>query len=231
VKVRKQLARTSAVAAALAGISAIVAATIIGLGAYPSQTAQAAVRSDSTGGRYMAVPVVRSADAAASSIAANGLIGSSARYTSAGLRGLALQASPANLSRTLGIRPLRPLSERIAPPATKPRPKAKAKPKVKALAGGPWRAARCSTYGIGDGLVGSGLAGGGHLHADSMIVAHKTMRFGTKIQFSYHGHTTIAIVKDRGPYIHGRVFDLGPGTARALGFDGVGSVKYRILSK
>jgi rare lipoprotein A (peptidoglycan hydrolase) len=101
--------------------------------------------------------------------------------------------------------------------------------KRRAASRGGWRTAYCSTFGIGDGLIGSGLAGGGTLRSDSMIVAHKTLAFGTKIRFKYNGRTCTAIVKDRGPYIDGREFDLGPGTAKALGFDGVGNVKYQIL--
>jgi rare lipoprotein A (peptidoglycan hydrolase) len=62
-----------------------------------------------------------------------------------------------------------------------------------------------------------------------MVVAHRTMRFGTKIEFSYKGRTCIAVVQDRGPYVSGRTFDLGPGTAKALGFSGVGTVKWRIV--
>jgi rare lipoprotein A (peptidoglycan hydrolase) len=37
------------------------------------------------------------------------------------------------------------------------------------------------------------------------------------------------VVQDRGPYVSGRTFDLGPGTAKALGFSGVGTVKWRIV--
>jgi len=92
-----------------------------------------------------------------------------------------------------------------------------------------WRSALCSTYGIGDGLVGNGMAGGGVLRSNWMVVAPKTMKFGTKIKFSYRGRTCVAEVRDRGPYVGSRVFDLGPGTAKALGFDGVGTVKYAIV--
>lgn len=92
-----------------------------------------------------------------------------------------------------------------------------------------WSRALCSWYG--PGFYGRTMASGGRLGYNSMIVAHKTMRFGTRIQFSYKGRTVIAVVRDRGPYIHGRVFDLGPGTAKALGFSGVGMVSYRILGR
>lgn len=88
---------------------------------------------------------------------------------------------------------------------------------------GPWRTALCSWYD-----EPQPLAGGGYLKPGMMIVAHKTLPFGTRIQFSYHGRTCIAVVKDRGPYVGQREFDLGPGTAAALGFDGVDRVAYRI---
>lgn len=90
-----------------------------------------------------------------------------------------------------------------------------------------WRSARVSWYG--PGFYGNTMAGGGKLRRDSMVVAHRSMPFGTRIEFSYRGQSVIAVVRDRGPFIHGRVFDLGPGTAKALGFGGVGTVKYRIL--
>lgn len=92
-----------------------------------------------------------------------------------------------------------------------------------------WRSALCSTYGIGDGLVGHGMASGGILRSNSMVVAHKTMKFGTKIRFRYKGRQCIAVVKDRGPYVGSRVFDLGPGTAKALRFNGVGRVQWAIV--
>lgn len=92
---------------------------------------------------------------------------------------------------------------------------------------GGWSRAKVSWYG--PGFYGNTMAGGGKLRRDSMVVAHRSMKFGTRIEFSYRGRTVTAVVRDRGPYIHGRVFDLGPGTAKALGFSGVGVVKYRIL--
>lgn len=94
---------------------------------------------------------------------------------------------------------------------------------------GTWRRARVSWYG--PGLYGNGMAGGGKLKRNSMVVAHRSLPFGTRILFRYKGRSVIAVVRDRGPFISGRKFDLGPGTARALHFDGVGTVKYRIIRR
>ena len=90
-----------------------------------------------------------------------------------------------------------------------------------------WSSAKVSWYG--PGFYGNTMAGGGVLTPTSMVVAHRTLPFGTRIEFSYNGRTCIAVVQDRGPHVSGRIFDLGPGTARTLGFSGVGTVQYRIL--
>jgi len=92
---------------------------------------------------------------------------------------------------------------------------------------GKWRKARVSWYG--PGFYGHGMAGGGKLRRNSMVVAHRSLPFGTRILFRYKGRSVVAVVRDRGPYVSGRKFDLGPGTAKALHFRGVGRVRYRIL--
>lgn len=92
-----------------------------------------------------------------------------------------------------------------------------------------WRVAKVSWYG--PGFYGHGMAGGGKLKRTSMVVAHRRLPFGTKVQFRYHGRIVVATVKDRGPFIRGREFDLGPGIAKRLKFRGVGRVRYRIIRR
>ena len=65
----------------------------------------------------------------------------------------------------------------------------------------------------------------------SMMVAHKTLPFGTLIEFEYHGKRAVASVEDRGPFTPGRDFDLGPGVIRVLGFEGVHPIRYRIIKR
>ncbi len=55
-------------------------------------------------------------------------------------------------------------------------------------------------------------------------VANKTLPCGTKVTLSYGGHTVLATVDDRGPYVYGRSFDLNQNTARYLGMSGVAQV-------
>jgi len=92
-----------------------------------------------------------------------------------------------------------------------------------------WKSARVSNYGPGS--YGHRTADGTTITKDSMIVAHKTMPFGTLVEFEYGGRRAVAVVADRGPYVAGREFDLGPGVARTLGLNGVYTVRYRIIGR
>ena len=73
-------------------------------------------------------------------------------------------------------------------------------------------------------LYGGPLACGGTLGYDSMVVAHKSLPCGTKVTVRYRGRSVQATVRDRGPYVGGREFDLAGAVARKLGFDGVGTI-------
>jgi 3D (Asp-Asp-Asp) domain-containing protein len=55
-------------------------------------------------------------------------------------------------------------------------------------------------------------------------VASRTLPCGTKVTLSFGGHTVVATVDDRGPYVYGRSFDLNQNTARSLGMWGVARV-------
>ncbi len=136
---------------------------------------------------------------------------------------------------------LKPGTRAQAPPP-KPKPAPKPAPAPKSVAkpapapapsrsgdDGAWQSAKASWYG--PGFYGRTTASGAVLTQGMMNVAHKTLPFGTRIQFEYNGRTATAVVNDRGPHVAGRVFDLGPGTASALGFGGVATVKYRILGR
>ena len=53
---------------------------------------------------------------------------------------------------------------------------------------------------------------------------------GTRIEFCLGARCVTATADDHGPYVAGRQFDLATSTASALGFSGIGSVHYRILT-
>lgn len=117
-------------------------------------------------------------------------------------------------------------SRRIAQSA----PRLPASPTYTAATGtGGWKSAKASHYGKGS--WGRRTADGTTVRSDSMIVAHKTLPFGTLVEFSFNGKRAVARVADRGPYTAGRVWDLGPGVISVLGFNGVHIVKYRIIGR
>jgi rare lipoprotein A (peptidoglycan hydrolase) len=94
------------------------------------------------------------------------------------------------------------------------------------LAFSPFRYGGASWYG--PGLWGNRTACGQTLRPQTMGVAHKTLACGTTVKFVYHGRAVITQVIDRGPYAHGRVWDFTKAVSDALGFEGVGRVRYAI---
>lgn len=95
-----------------------------------------------------------------------------------------------------------------------------------AITGTDWQPVVASVYYD----VGGPLANGGILKASDVIIAHKTLPLGTKVELEYNGRKVVATVEDRGPYIDGRDIDLAPGVQDKLGlYDGVHTVKMRLL--
>jgi rare lipoprotein A len=90
----------------------------------------------------------------------------------------------------------------------------------------PFRYAGASWYG--PGLWGRSTACGATLRRSTVGVAHKTLPCGTMVKFVYHGRAVVAPVIDRGPYVKGRAWDLTQAASEALGFEGVGRVRYAI---
>jgi rare lipoprotein A len=91
------------------------------------------------------------------------------------------------------------------------------------------RSAGATWYG--PGLYGNHTACGQTLLPGTVGVAHRTLPCGTAIKFAYHGHYLVTRVIDRGPYTSGNAFDLTNGARRALGFEGVGQVRYAVALK
>lgn len=94
-----------------------------------------------------------------------------------------------------------------------------------------WKRGVASYYGIGDGFMGGTTANGSIVTETSMGIAMLNVPFGTMVEIRYGGRSVVAVVNDRGPYVHGRVIDMQPAVARALNFlnVGVATVEYRFL--
>jgi rare lipoprotein A len=95
------------------------------------------------------------------------------------------------------------------------------------LAFSPFRYAGASWYG-GPSMWGRSTACGTTLRPNTLGVAYKTLPCGTTVKFVYHGHVLITQVIDRGPYVKGRAWDFTQAASEALGFEGVGRVRYAV---
>jgi rare lipoprotein A len=72
-------------------------------------------------------------------------------------------------------------------------------------------------------------SGGGY------TAAHKTLPFGTRVRVTNNrnGRSVVVVINDRGPFIRGRIIDLSPAAASAIGIksNGVGSVTIQALGR
>jgi hypothetical protein len=94
----------------------------------------------------------------------------------------------------------------------------------------PLRYAGASWYG-GKTMWGRSTACGQVLRPSTIGVANKRLPCGTPVKFVWHGHSIVAPVIDRGPYIRGRAWDLTAAAAEALEFEGVGRIQYAVAIK
>src|SRR5215510_3652016 len=86
--------------------------------------------------------------------------------------------------------------------------------------------------GIASVYSGEKTANGEYAYAHALTAAHKTLPFGTRVRVTnvHNGRSVIVRINDRGPYIKGRIIDLTPAGARAIGSDGLARVQLTILA-
>jgi rare lipoprotein A len=86
--------------------------------------------------------------------------------------------------------------------------------------------------GIASVYSGEQTANGEYAHASALTAAHRTLPFGTMVEVTniQTGRSVVVRINDRGPYIRGRVIDLTPAGARAIGSDGLAPVRLTVLS-
>jgi len=60
----------------------------------------------------------------------------------------------------------------------------------------------------------------------ALTAAHRTLPFGTKVRVTHSksGKSVIVTIRDRGPFVRGRIIDLTPAAARLLGISGLAPV-------
>ena len=74
-------------------------------------------------------------------------------------------------------------------------------------------------------------ANGEHVSSGALTAAHRTLPFGTMVRVTNHsnGRSVVVRINDRGPFVKGRVIDLTPAGAHALGFDGLAHVSLDVV--
>ena len=77
-----------------------------------------------------------------------------------------------------------------------------------------------------DRSSGEQTASGERLDEDALTAAHRSLPFGTvvRVRNNKNGRETLVRINDRGPFVRGRIIDLTPAGAKALGFSGVTDV-------
>lgn len=89
-----------------------------------------------------------------------------------------------------------------------------------------------SIYGNGDGYAGRKTASGERMNPHALTAAHRTLPFGSRVRITNrkNGKSTTVRISDRGPFIRGRIIDVTPAAARALGFSGLAPVSVSRVS-
>jgi rare lipoprotein A len=76
---------------------------------------------------------------------------------------------------------------------------------------------------------GNRAACGGELNEGALTAAHKTLPCGTRVRVTNksNGKSVKVTITDRGPFARGRVIDLTPAAARAIGMKDLAAVSVR----
>ena len=85
--------------------------------------------------------------------------------------------------------------------------------------------------GIASVYSGGKTANGEVARAHSLTAAHRTLPFGTMVRVTHRstGKSVVVRINDRGPFVRGRVIDLTPAGAHALGFSGLAPVTLSVV--
>ena len=107
----------------------------------------------------------------------------------------------------------------------------------------PWREANASIEPTTGGRSFSGMASfygnesgsrtasGQRFNQNALTCAHRSLPFGTRLRVTHGDRSVIVTVNDRGPFVRGRVIDLTPAGARALGFSGLAPVTLSVIGR
>jgi rare lipoprotein A len=85
--------------------------------------------------------------------------------------------------------------------------------------------------GIASVYSGGKTANGEHASAGGLTAAHRSLPFGTLVKVTNrHSQRSVVVrINDRGPFVGGRVIDLTPAAAHAIGFSGLAPVTLSVV--
>jgi len=85
--------------------------------------------------------------------------------------------------------------------------------------------------GVASIYSGGLTANGERAAASGLTAAHRTLPFGTLVRVTNQstGRSVVVRINDRGPFVRGRVIDVTPAAAHALGFSGLTRVTLDVL--
>ena len=84
-----------------------------------------------------------------------------------------------------------------------------------------------------DGYAGGRTASGERVQSGALTAAHKTLPFGTMVRVTNRRNNKSVVVRinDRGPFVRGRVIDLTPAGAHAIGMSGLAPVTLAVVGR
>jgi rare lipoprotein A len=73
---------------------------------------------------------------------------------------------------------------------------------------------------------GSHTASGARMNPGALTAAHRSLPFGSRVRVTNgnNGRSVVVTINDRGPFVRGRIIDVTPAAAHALGMSGVAPV-------
>jgi rare lipoprotein A len=125
-------------------------------------------------------------------------------------------------------KPLVPLELLIPPEAVVALPVVALQLLLTSLIGG-----ATSESGIASIYAGGMTASGERTVTGGTTAAHRSIPFGTRVRVTNraNGKSVVVRINDRGPFTRGRIIDLMPATARALGFSGLTRVTLVVVGR
>jgi rare lipoprotein A len=87
--------------------------------------------------------------------------------------------------------------------------------------------------GIASVYSGGRTANGEQAVASGLTAAHRTLPFGTNVRVTNErtGRSIVVRINDRGPFVPGRIIDVTPAAAQALGFSGLAPVTVEVVGR